>query len=311
MKRQFGLDALKSAFFVFLLSTAGLAASSIASDVKTAPSKETAPRQQVELKADPNKAPYELQNVGVKEHLGEKIDLDLQFVDSADHQKHALKEYFQNGKPTILNLAYYGCPMLCTMVLNGISDGMKGLDWNMGDQFNVLTISIDPKDDSESAEQKRINYVKNYVGAEGKDAKAGRNFEQAKSGWHFFTSDEATVKKLSDQIGFEYQYDKEQQQYAHAAVTFVLTPDGTISRYLYGVTYRPRDLRLALLEASRGKVGNVFDRLLMFCYHYEPGARGYSIKAVRVMQLGAMATIALLGGYLTVFWLRNRKDPVS
>jgi protein SCO1/2 len=303
VKRQFELGALKSAFFGFiLLATAIVAPSSHA----------------VELKADPNKAPYELQNVGVKEHLGEKIDLDLQFTDSADNQKHSLREYFQNGKPTILNLVYYECPMLCTMVLNGVVDGMKGLDWSIGNQFNMITISINPKDDSESAEQKRNAYLGHYTKpAEGVSIQ--HSLEKAKAGWHFFTSDEVTVKKLADQIGFEYQYDKEQQQYAHAAVTFVLTPEGILSRYLYGITYRARDLRLALLEASQGKVGNVFDRLLMFCYHYEPGARGYSLQAVRVMQLGGAATLAILGGYLAFFWLRQnrnkvsveRKDPVS
>ncbi len=303
MKRQFGLDALKRAFFVLMLSAAGMAASS-------------SHCFSVELKADPKKVPYELQNVGVKEHLGEKIDLDLLFTDSSDHQKHSLREYVQNGKPTLLNLVYYECPMLCTMVLNGVSDGMKGMDWSVGNQFNVITISINPKDDSDSAEQKRNAYLQNYVKAA--TGSVSHSLEQARSGWHFFTSDEATVKKLADQLGFEYQYDKEQQQYAHAAVTFVLTSEGMISRNLYGIQYRPRDLRLALLEASRGKVGNVFDRLLMFCYHYEPGARGYSLKAVRVMQLAAVATIALLGGYIAVFWLRQnrrkvsiRKDPVS
>jgi protein SCO1/2 len=296
VKRQFELDALKSAFFVFMFLAAGMVASSFSFAV--------------DLKADPKKVPYELQDVGVKEHLGEKIDLSLQFTDSADNQKHPLSDYFKNGKPTILNLVYYECPMLCTMVLNGVTDGLRGLDWSVGNQFNVITISINPKDDSEDAELKRNVYLNHYLKkAEG--AISQHTLEQAKSGWHFFTSDESTVKKLADQLGFEYKYDEVQKEYAHAAVTFVLTADGMISRNLYGVQYRPRDLRLALLEASRGKVGNVFDRLLMFCYHYEPGSRGYSLQAVRVMQLGGLATIALLGGYLGFFWLRHRKDPVS
>jgi protein SCO1/2 len=246
--------------------------------------------------------------VGLKEHLGEKIDLELQFTDSSDQQKHALKEYFQNGKPTILNLVYYECPMLCTMVLNGVSNGLKKLDWSVGDQYNVLTISINPKDDSETAEEKRMAYLQNYIGKDNSSAK--RSLEQTKTGWHFFTADEPSVKKLADQLGFQYEYDKVQQEYAHAAVTYVLTPDGTISRNLYGITYQPRDLRLSLLEASRGKVGNVFDRLLMFCYHYEPGSRGYALQAVRVMQLAALATVAVLAGYLTIFWMRQTRRKV-
>lgn len=305
MKRQFELSALKSAFFVSILSVAITIATSSFSFA-------------VDVKGDPNKTPYELQDVGVKEHLGEKVDLDLQFINSTDNQKHSLREYVQNGKPTILNLVYYECPMLCTMVLNGVTDGMKGMDWSVGNQFNVVTISINPKDDSGDADAKKSVYLDHYVkAAEG--AKSNHSRDQAKTGWQFFTSDEVTVKKLADQLGFQYTYDKQQGQYAHAAVTFVLSPDGMISRNLYGVQYRPRDLRLALLEASRGKVGNVFDRLLMFCYHYEPGARGYSLQAVRVMQLGALATIGILGGYIAVFFLRQnrkkglveRKDPVS
>jgi len=293
VKRQFEQFALKSAFLFSILFVVTLTArNSIA----------------VELKADPNKAPVELQNVGLKEHLGEKIDLNLQFTDSTDHQKHSLKEYFQNGKPTILNLVYYECPMLCTMVLNGVTEGMKGLDWSVGDQFNVVTISINPQDDSETAEQKRMAYLRNYVGKE--DSSGKRSLEKTKEGWHFFTAEESAVKSLADQLGFQYEYDKVQQQYAHAAVTYILTPEGMISRNLYGITYQPRDLKLSLLEASRGKVGNVFDRLLMFCYHYEPGSRGYSLQAVRVMQLAALATVALLAGYLSFFWMRQTRKKV-
>ncbi len=290
MKRQFEHLALKSAFFCLMVSAATLNAH---------------PSFAVELKADPKKAPIELQDVGLVEHLGEKIDLNLEFTDSADQKKHALKDYFQNGKPTILNLVYYSCPMLCTMVLNGMSDGIKALDWSVGDQFNVITISINPEDDSESAEKKRVAYLRNYSGKEGADSR--HPFERAKEGWHFFTSEEANVKKLADQLGFKYKYDDVQQEYAHAAVTYVLTPDGTISRNLYGISYKERDLRLSLLEASKGKVGNVFDRLLMFCYHYEPGSRGYALQAVRVMQLAALATIAILGGYLAFFWFRQSR----
>ncbi len=293
MKRQFEQLALKRAFFLSLLVAISMMAAGSFADAG------------IELKANPQKAPVELQNVGLKEHLGSKIDLELQFTDSKDHQKHALKEYFQNGKPTILNLVYYECPMLCTMVLNGVTHGLKKLDWSIGDQFNVLTISINPKEDSETAEEKRMAYLRDYVGKDESDNK--RSFEKAQLGWHFFTSDEPTVKSLANQLGFEYEYDKVQQQYAHAAVTYVLTPEGVISRNLYGITYQPRDLKLSLLEASRGKVGNVFDRLLMFCYHYEPGSRGYALQAIRVMQLAALGTVAALAGYLSYFWMRQSR----
>ena len=261
----------------------------------------------VDLKADPKKVPLELDGVGVKEHLGEIIDLKLKFT-GVDGKAHELGENFQSRKPTLLNLVYFECPMLCTMVLNGLNEGMKGLDWSVGKEFNVVTISIDPKDGVGTAKAKRDAYLNHYLGKEaGNASEKNRSTEAAFQGWNFYTGDTSTIEKLAGQLGFEYKYDKIQKQFAHPAVTFVLTPEGKISRYLYGITYRPRDLRLALNEASQGKIGNVFDRLLMFCYHYEPSSRGYTLQAVRVMQAGGAGTLALLGGYLIVFWSRQRK----
>lgn len=273
----------------------------------------------VELKADPKKVPQELQNVGVKEHLGETIDLNLELIDSSDQKKHQLKEYFKNGKPVLLNLVYYECPMLCTMVLNGVTTGLKGLDWVIGQQFNVLTVSINPKEEPGIAEEKRAAYIREYLSKVKSPAIQNSTEDQIGRGWHFFTSDEKTIQTLANQLGFEFEYDQIQKEYAHPAVTYILTPEGMISRNLYGISYSPRDLRFALLEASKGKVGNVIDRLLMFCYRYEPGSRGYALQAVRVMQLAALATIAILAGYLSVFWIRQsrkkaleeRKDILS
>jgi protein SCO1/2 len=312
VKRQFKQNALKSAFvgvcvgFLSMGATVSTVASASTFAEQTAQkSKTTDSKKPVELMADPNKVPVQLEDVGVKEHLGDQIDLDhLHFVSSEDGKPHALKEYFQSGKPTLVNLVYYECPMLCTLVLNGVMEGMKGLDWSIGKEYNVITISVNPKDDSETAQLKRQAYVKSYL-----DSK--RDEASAMAGWHFFTAEEAQVKKLAGQLGFEYKYDPDQKEYAHPAVTFILTPEGKISRYLYGIQYRPRDLRLALLEASRGKIGNVFDRLLMFCYHYEPNSRGYALQAVRVMQAGGAATLAFLGGYLVLFWTRQRKGKAK
>ncbi len=264
----------------------------------------------VDLKANPNKVPSELENVGVKEHLGRQLPLDqYEFISSDDGQKHKLKEYFSEGKPTVLNLVYYECPMLCTLVLNGVLDGLKGLDWSVGKEFNVVTISINPTDSVQMAKAKRETYLESYAASD--HSFKMRDPAVTQKGWHFFTGEEAQIKKLANDLGFEYQYDARQKQYAHAAVTFMLTPNGYISRYLYGIQYRARDLRLALIEAAQGKVGNVFDRILMFCYHYEPNAKGYTLQVIRVMQLGALATIALLGGYLAVFWTRQRKGKIQ
>jgi protein SCO1/2 len=259
----------------------------------------------VELQGDPKKVPEELVGVGVKEHLGEVVELNaIEVIDSLAGEKKPLSAYFQSGKPVLLNLVYYECPMLCTMVLNGVSEGLKGLAWSVGKEFNVVTISINPNDTPAMARAKKENYLKDY-------AKSGHDLETARTGWSFLTAEESQVRKLASQLGFEYKYDEIQKQYAHSAVTFVLTPTGLISRYLYGITYEPKNLKLALLEASRGKIGSVFDRLLMFCYHYEPLARGYSLQAMKVMQLGAMFSMVLMGGYMMVFWTRQRKGRMK
>ncbi len=259
----------------------------------------------VDLQADPKKVPEELAGVGVKEHLGDTLPLStIEVIDSASGEKRALSTYFESGKPVLLNLVYYECPMLCTMVLNGVNEGLKKLAWSVGREFNVVTISINPNDTPAMAKAKKENYLKDY-------AKSGHDLELARAGWSFLTAEEVQVRGLASKLGFEYKYDEIQKQYAHSAVTFVLTSKGLISRYLYGITYEPKNLKLALLEASQGKIGSVFDRLLMFCYHYEPLARGYSLQAMKVMQLGAMLFMAMVSGYLLVFWTRQRKGRMK
>ena len=296
------LHFVKNAFLFILVAGAFCSVPAIAISKTETPS---SPAAQVELKADPKKVPNELEGVGVSEHLGAQVDItQLEFTDSEDAQKHRLGEYFGKGKPVLLNLVYFECPMLCTMVLNGVTEGMKALQWTAGKEYDVVTVSVNPNDTAVMARAKKHNYIKSYL-------EGARDEAVVASGWHFLTATEDQVKRLADQLGFNYKYDSIQKQYAHPAVTFVLTPAGVISRYLYGITYQAKDLKLALLEAARGKIGNVFDRILMFCYHYEPSARGYSLQAVKVMQLGAMATIALLGGYLAVFWSRQRKGKTK
>jgi protein SCO1/2 len=317
VKQQICKHANKSSFraskhcafgFVFFLSTLiGGTAPAFADLTQNTTITKTA--EGVQMKGDASKLPPELQDIGIKEHLGQQVDLqNLEFISSTDGKKHKLSEAFSEGKPTILNLVYFECPMLCTLVLNGILEGMKGLDWSIGNQYNVVTISINPNDSVKMAQAKKETYLSTYLDPAGT---IKRDSAQAHAGWQFFTAEEAQVKKLSEQLGFEYKYDPVEKQYAHPAVTFILTPNGYISRYLYGITYRPRDLRLALLEASQGKVGNVFDRILMFCYHYEPSHHGYSFQAFRAMQLAALVTLAFLAGYLTLFWTRQRKGQTK
>jgi protein SCO1/2 len=296
VKLHFGKNAI---FCVLLLGLAGPVSS-------RADSAQPAKPAQVELKGDPKKVPQELDGVGVSEHLGEKVDLaGIELTDSVDGKQKKLGEFFTSGKPVILNLVYYECPMLCTMVLNGVTEGIKGLQWSVGKEFRMVTVSINHKESPQMALAKKEAYLEEYFDG------AKRDVDAAKSGWHFLTGTEEQIKKIASQVGFNFKYDSFQKQYAHSAVTFVLTPEGVISRYLYGVTYQPKDLKLALLEASKGKIGNVLDRLLMFCYHYEPSARGYSLQAFRVMQLGAALTTLLLGSYLSIFWTRQRKGKTK
>ncbi len=235
--------------------------------------------------------PYELQEVGVEEHLGSKISTDLEFTDESG-SKVPLSKFFDQQHPVILNLVYFGCPNICGFLLNGFTAGLKQMAWIPGNEFQVLTISIDPTEKSELANEKKKNYFKEY----GKP--------EAEKGWHFLTGTEDQIKKLASEVGFKYKYDTDQKQYAHGAVIFVLTPEGKISRYLYGIEFNPRDLKLALLEASEGKIGNVVDRFLMFCYHYDPKGKKYALFATRLMRGAAVFTVIFLG---LMFYRLNRK----
>jgi len=241
--------------------------------------------------------PDKLKNIDVDEHLGQAIPLDLHFTNDAGEYL-PLENYFHQEKPVILVLAYYECPMLCTLVLNGLADGIKQLDWLPGKQYQVLTVSIDPIETPELALAKG----KNYIQATGKSG--------IDEGWRFFVGKEDQIKALTDAVGFKYFYDDKQKQFAHPAVLMVLTEDGKISRYLYGIEYKKQDLRLALLEASLGKIGNTLDKIILYCYHYDSDAGGYALIAVNVMKLGGGLTLLILVVFLAALWAReHRKNP--
>jgi protein SCO1 len=235
----------------------------------------------------------ELKKIDVVEHLGESIPLDLTFTNDAG-ETVKLGDYFHHGKPVILVLAYYTCPMLCTLVLNGVSDAVKALDWLPGKEFQILTVSIDPSETSELAAGKKARYLDN-LGKKG-----------VENGWRFFVGAESQSKALADAIGFKYYYDTEQKMYAHPAVVTILTEDGKISRYLYGLEYKPQDLRLALLEASEGKIGNTVDRIILYCYHYDPSTKGYVAMAGRIMRIGGALTLIILAVVIGTLWGRER-----
>lgn len=235
----------------------------------------------------------ELEKIDIVEHLGEKIPLDLKFTNDAGEAVE-LGQYFHQGKPVIVTMAYYACPMLCTVVLNGLSDGMRESGLELGKDYNVLTVSIDPTETAKLASDKRSRYL------------TALGVQSDNGGWRFFVGEGSQSKALADAIGFQYYYDEDRKEYAHPAGAFVLTEDGTISRYLYGIEFKPRDLKLALLEASEGKIGNTIDRLILYCFHYDPAAKGYVVMAGNVMKLGGVLTVIVLSVFLTLMWMRDR-----
>lgn len=241
-----------------------------------------------------NTVPPELKDVGITEKLGNSLSLDTFAFKDETGAEVKLSQFF-GKKPVILTLVYYGCPNLCNYLLNGLVDSMKPLAWTPGKEFDIVTVSIDPTENAKLAQAKKTSYLESY----------GR--PSAAFGWHFLTGSEDQIKKLAGEVGFGYRYDDQEKQYAHSAAIFVLTPQGKISRYLYGIQWAEKDLRLALLEASSGKIGTIVDRLLLFCYRYDPHTRKYSIYLTKVMQAGSAGTILVFGGYLAVFWRRQRE----
>ncbi|MFZ0642112.1 MAG: SCO family protein, partial [Candidatus Acidiferrales bacterium] len=229
-----------------------------------------------------------LKQVGIDQKLNQSVPLNLTFRDEHG-QTVRLGQYF-GQRPVILTLVYYNCPMLCTQVLNGVESGLKELPLDIGKQFNVVTVSIDPSEGHVLAEVKQEMYTGMY----------GR--PGATEGWHFLTGDEPQIKQLADAVGFRYAYDPETKQFAHASAIMILTPDGKISRYLYGIQFPSRDLRLGLVEASEGKIGSPVDAILLFCYHYDPHTGKYGLLISHVIQAGGAITLLVLGALVLVLF---------
>ncbi|MCF7903002.1 MAG: SCO family protein [Candidatus Marinimicrobia bacterium] len=245
---------------------------------------------QLNMKDDPA-----LRDIDVVENLGGKLPLELTFTDENGNVV-ALAEFFDGRRPVVLALAYYECPMLCTLVLNGIVDGVRSMDkLSPGEDYRLLTVSIDPEETAELASNKQKTYV------------SETQKEMSAEDWHFLVGAEANIRALADSLGFNYYYDEERDEYAHPAVIYLLTPEGEISRYLYGIQFKEQDLRLGLLEASRGNIGSTLERVLLYCYHYDPDANGYTVLAGNVMQLGGVVTLGLLSLFLGVMWIRDRR----
>jgi len=245
--------------------------------------------------------PEALEEVGITEHLDAKLPMDLEFRNE-DGLSVTLGSFFDGERPVILTLNYYRCPMLCGLQLNGLVDGLEQMEWTPGQEFEIVTVSINPLETPALAKEKKQNYIKRY----------GR--PSAVTGWHFLTGREPEINRLAETVGFRFVYDPVEQQYAHAAAIFVCTQDGRVARYLYGIEYPPKRLKLGLLEASEGKIGSTIDQLILYCYHYDPSNRRYSPVAMNIMRVGGGASASILAVALAMFWFREwrrRKSPAK
>ena len=241
-----------------------------------------------------NGLPAPLQDVGFDQKLGAQVPLDLVFRDESGEET-TLGAYVSE-RPVILSLVYYECPMLCTLVLNGLASSLKAVSFTAGREFEIVTVSFNPRDTPALAAAKKEAYLGRY----------GR--PGAARGWHFLTGEETSIRRLTEAVGFRYTYDQEAGQYAHASGILVLTPEGKIARVFYGIEYAPRDLRLGLVEAGRGEIGTFVDQLLLYCFHYDPAAGKYGAAAINLVRMGGVATV--LAGGLAIFQMvkRERRD---
>ncbi|MEZ4221232.1 MAG: SCO family protein [Polyangiaceae bacterium] len=238
--------------------------------------------------------PQRLQGVDVDEQLGTTLPLDLGFTDESG-KAVTLSDYFKGDLPVILTLNYSNCPMLCSMQLGGVVQGMKQMDWSAGKEFRVVTISIDPTETPDRAQKTKSRYMQQY----------GR--PGSESGWAFLTGSENNVRRVASAMGFRYGFNEKRGEWVHPAAVLVATPNAKVARYLYGLEYLPKTLRLSLVEASEGKVGTTVDRLLLYCFHYDESEGRYAPVARNIMKMSGAVAVVLLGGFLAALWIAERK----
>jgi protein SCO1/2 len=235
--------------------------------------------------------PLPVRNVGIDQKLNAPVPLDLTFADE-NGVPVQMKQFF-TGKPVLLSLVYYQCPMLCNMVLNGEAQAMRRIRLEAGKDYEAVTVSFDPKEKPDLARSKKATYSEKLGTA---------------SGWHFLTGDEKNIRALADAVGFRYQWDDRTKQWGHASGIMVLTPEARVSRYLFGIEYPKRDLRLALVDASEHKIGTAADRLLLLCYHYDPSQGKYTLAVVNALRVAGGATLVLLGAFVVISLRKERRD---
>jgi len=239
--------------------------------------------------------PVPLREVGFDQNIGAMLPLDLSFRDETG-EAVTLGQYF-GSRPVLLSLVYYECPMLCSMALNGLVSSLRVLDLEPGRDFDLVTVSFNPKEGPALAAAKKATYVEEY------------DRPQAASAWHFLTGDSLAIRRLTDTVGFRYTWDEKTKQYAHASGLIVTTPSGQLARYFFGIDYSPRDMRLGLVEASAGKLGNVVDQALLYCFRYDPESGTYAAAALNLVRAGGAVTVVAMAALLLVLRHRNRARP--
>ena len=272
-----------------LITLVTLAAAASAQPGQPAPAQPSISMQDSNLKPA---LPGALQGVGIDQKLDAQIPLDLTFRDELGRTV-PLSTYFQSGKPVLLAPVYYRCPMLCTQILNGLASSLKAVSFNPGQEFEVVAFSFDSKDTVELAAAKKETYLRWYGRA------------NTANGWHFLTGDEPNIRAVMDAVGFHYKYDPATDQYAHASGVMIVTPEGRLSKYFYGVEYAPRDIRLGLVEASLNKIGTPVDQILLFCYHYDPATGKYGAVAINTLRIAAGSFVVVAGAFLLIMLRRD------
>lgn len=240
-----------------------------------------------------NQRPPILQQVGIDQHLNQQLPLDLHFRDESGRDVK-LGDYF-GKRPVVLSLVYYRCPMLCGEVLNGLTSSLNVVNFQLGQDYDVVTVSIDPRETPDVAAKMKAVYLHRY----------NRQNAIAEQGWHFLTGTQDQIEQLAKAVGFRYVYDPRIDQYAHAGGIQIATPEGKLSQYYYGIEYPPKDLRLGLVEASKNHIGTVVDQLILYCYHYDPSSGRYGAIVMRIVRLAGIVTVLLLGGFIAIMTRRD------
>lgn len=283
--------------FIIVMMVCGLSVSITAQKSEHYNSPLYSPRYYDPAAGESNGLPQALNDVGIDQKLGDQLPLETPFRDE-NGRDVKLGDFFDKGRPVVIAFVYYECPMLCTQVLNGLTGSMKGMSLTPGKDYDVVAISFDANefDKSELAHKKKDGYVERLGNAD------------AANGMHFLTGQQSSIDAVTKAAGFKYKWDEASKQFAHIGAVMVATPEGKMSRYLYGIDYSPKDLKFAIMESSSEKIGGPAEQLMLYCYHYDPATGKYGLSILRIMRAAAIATILGLGAMLLVFWRKNKKN---